>query len=204
MNPTTLVAWYTALAAIALPILGFLYVALPILGRFVATWAPRAGEAFIRLGGDIGGALAAKRLDPLTPSVSAQPLHESAAAVMASQPSVRPKRDPETPSTRVPKLPPMGPLGVLCALLLVGCQLTPAQTAAIVGDVPKIAGAVCDALDDATDSPFVTFACKVLDAGKPIAGAGPNERVDEIRIQIPRAQAAKFASEHGGAKGASK
>lgn len=113
MSPSDIAEWYTAAAPVVLGVGAFLAIALPILGRLIATWKPRAGEALIRAGVDIGGAIATHKLEPGTPSVSAQPILESSAAVAASQPSVRPP-----PDLKPPSLPP---LPILMALLAVGC-----------------------------------------------------------------------------------
>lgn len=199
MTPSDLLAWYTAAAPVILGTAAFLVLALPIVGRLIATWKPRAGEALIRAGADIGGALGVRKLEPGTPSVSAQPLQESAAAVAASQPSVAPPSGPK---------PPMPPTLLGCfllALLVTQSGCTAAQGQALLAQVPKIGGAVCDALDDDGVSPFVRFACKVVsgsDGALSNMGTGPQsfERTrvrDEIWV-VPREQAARFAAENGG------
>lgn len=67
---------YIALAPLALALVAFLWVALPILGRFIAPWAPTLAEQLIRLAGDIKGAAEARKLPAGTASVSALPLAE--------------------------------------------------------------------------------------------------------------------------------
>lgn len=215
MKPQDLLEWYKALAPIVLGVGAFLYFTLPILGRLIATWRPRAGEAFIRAGGDIGGAIGVAKLEPGTPSVSAQPLLESSAAVAASKPSVRPPPDVKPPST-----PPAGPAGLapprpnagpitpgiprlLLVLLLVGCSgsLTPAQSAGAA----KIPGAVCDVAQGFTDAFAVKFICSVIASGAiSNMSTGPGGSVDarpekpaRFEVIVPKEQASAFAKEHG-------
>ncbi len=55
--------------------------ALPILGRVLAPFHPRAAEVLIRLGADLHGLVQAVRLPKGTPSVSALPVDTAAVSV---------------------------------------------------------------------------------------------------------------------------
>lgn len=113
------------------------------------------------------------------------------------------KRDP-----RVPPLPPMGPLAVFAIVALVaptaGCSsLTPAQTATLATEVPKIAGAGCQVAQSFTDSGLVKFLCRIVEGGglanMSTGPAGLDARPQpavEIEVLVPKDQADAFAKAH--------
>lgn len=55
--------------------------AMPLLGRVLAPFHPRAGEVLIRLGADLQGLVQAVRLPRGTPSVSALPVDTASVSV---------------------------------------------------------------------------------------------------------------------------
>lgn len=95
------------------------------------------------------------------------------------------------------KLPPMPPLGVmLFALALAGCNLTPAQTAALGKYVPPIAGATCHLVAELADNDMLRYACtKAAEGGLVPQSTGGVETVPLDRekvFEVPREHRAEF------------
>lgn len=193
MDIESLVKFYSEAAPIVLVVCSFLVIALPILGRLVASANPRVGEALIRAGSDVKGALEARQLPAGSEAVSAKPM---------AAPKASGKGNGSAP-------PGIG-LSVLALCLLAsgpatGC--TPQQRRDVASAVASIAGAICDAAN--SDDRNVTFVCRVVKTGADVlSNMGTGEPgvavpVDEVsepfEVVVPKEQAEEFARKHGGA-----
>ncbi len=97
----------TYLELVAIIVLGVLILGqlFAVLGRIFALKWPRLGEARIRGGSDLKGMAQTLQLPPGTPSVSAQPLLESAPIIAASSPTMA----PAAPTSKPPMPPTVDP-----------------------------------------------------------------------------------------------
>lgn len=199
-----------ALLGAVVALLLALAVIVTYIGRALAkTRFSRIGEALIRFGADLKGALESLRQPAGTPSVSAQPVGEAVAAIVQSPagPTVAPPPPPKDPPANsglngptMPSPPPdfdngrilrsplrSGFFRLTLALLLVvgltGC--THVERAEVAADVEPYVEArkpLCKLVADNLGSPFVEYLCTAASAIPGVLrGMSTEDRLDASR-----------------------